>query len=85
MHTLVAPTLNYLGPDEPVGFAVQLDSQDAQAQYFIPAAAPGTLPPSWDGTDGFIADSIVDVPTTFFNVTPGAHTFKVSRTLPAIL
>ena len=77
VHTLVSPTLNNLGPDEPIGLAVQLDSQAPQTVYFIPPAAPGQLPAQWDGNDGFVANSIVDAMTSFV-APPGAHTLKVS-------
>lgn len=54
MTTYVAPTLNSLGPDRPVAVAVQVDSLDPQTTYFIPPAAPGSLPAQWDGLDGFV-------------------------------
>lgn len=79
--TLVSPSLNANGKDRPLGFAVQIDSLDAQVKYFIPAAASGTLPAGWDGTDGFVANSIVSVPTTFTGVQPGKHTLKVRITM----
>jgi len=77
VHTLVSPTLNYIGPDEPIGLAVQMDSQAPQTVYFIPSAPPGQLPAQWDGNDGFVANSIVDAVTSF-EAPPGAHTLKVS-------
>lgn len=77
VHTLVSPTLNYIGPDEPIGLAVQVDALAPQTVYFIPPAAPGTLPAEWDGNDGFVANSIVDAVTSFV-APPGAHTLKVS-------
>jgi hypothetical protein len=54
VHTLVSPTLNSLEPNRPVGVAVSVDSLEPQTTYFIPLAAPGSLPPQWDGTDGFV-------------------------------
>lgn len=52
--TLVAPTLNGLGPDRPVALAVSIDSLAPQTTYFIPAAPAGSLPPQWDTPDGFV-------------------------------
>ena len=75
---MVAPTLNAYGQDRPVGLAVSIDDLAPQTTYFIPPAVPGSLPPQWDGTDGFVADSMVVVPNNF-SIAPGAHTLKVSR------
>ena len=72
----MSPTLNFLGPDEPVKLGVQMDDQTAQSVAFIPSAAPGSLPDAWDGTDGFVADAIVNI-TTNWTISPGAHTLKV--------
>ena len=83
VHTLVSPTLNYIGPDEPIGLAVQIDAQAPQTVYFIPPAAPGQLPAEWDGNDGFVANSIVDAVTSFV-APPGAHTLKVSLEFDSI-
>lgn len=48
-----------------------------QTEYFIPYAAPGTMPAAWDGMDGFAATNIVAVMTNF-TALPGAHELKVS-------
>ena len=53
MMSLVAPTLNSYGNDRPVAFAVSIDSQDPQTNYFIPLATPGSEPAAWGGNDGF--------------------------------
>ena len=76
MTVLVSPSLNANGADRPLGFAVSVDSQTPQALYFIPKASSGSLPSGWDGTDGFVANSIVSVPCVF-TAAPGAHTLKV--------
>ena len=59
VHTLVAPTLNSLDPSRPVAVAVSVDSLAPQTTYFIPPAAPGSLPPQWDGNDGFAVRTLM--------------------------
>ena len=54
VNTLVSPTLNAYDPSRPVAVAVSIDSLEPQTTYFIPPAVPGSLPPQWDGTDGFV-------------------------------
>lgn len=81
MHTFVSPTLNSFGPDRPISFAVQVDSQAPQIQQFIPPAAPGSLPAQWDGNDGFVANAIVNVVTNV-SASPGAHTLTVRPGFP---
>ena len=39
---------------------------------------PGGLPDGWSGLDGWVANSIITVSTTFNGVPPGNHTLKVS-------
>ncbi|KAI0085503.1 hypothetical protein BDY19DRAFT_996640 [Irpex rosettiformis] len=82
--TLVAPTLNGLGPDQRLKIAVQVDSLEPVTTQFIPAEIPGNVPPGWDGLDGFVANSIVSVPNTF-NVAPGAHTLKIWMVEPTVI
>ena len=53
-----------------------MDEQSPQTIPFIPLSAPGTLPPEWDGTDGYVANAIVPV-ITDWPAPPGAHTLKV--------
>ena len=76
IHAMVSPTLNNMGPTEPISFAMQLDGGNVQTMQFIPPAAPGTLPPQWSGNDGYVANAIVDVPMTVA-AAPGKHTLKV--------
>ncbi|KAF8889120.1 hypothetical protein BD779DRAFT_1662212 [Infundibulicybe gibba] len=83
--TLVSPSLNANGVDRPLGLAIQVDNQTPVAKYFIPPAVPGTLPDAWDGTDGFVANSIVSVVTNFSGINPGAHTLKVFMIEPAVV
>ena len=53
-----------------------MDNQAPQTMAFIPSSAPGSLPPQWDGLDGFVANAGVKVVTTW-SAPPGKHTFKV--------
>lgn len=73
---LVSPSFNANGDDQPLAFAVQIDSQDPQSLFPMPPAVPGGVPVGWDGPDGFVANSIVSVNATA-PATPGAHTLKV--------
>jgi hypothetical protein len=52
--TYVAPTLNALGADRRLKLAVQVDSLDPAITQFIPDEVPGSVPPGWDGLDGFV-------------------------------
>lgn len=54
VHTFVSPSLNAYGTDRPIAVAVSIDSLAPQTTYFFPPAVPGSLPPQWDGTDGFV-------------------------------
>ncbi len=74
--TSVSPSLNGLGDDRPLGIALQIDGGEPQTSHFVPAATPGNLPDAWDGLDGWVANSIIEVPMVF-PVQPGAHTLKV--------
>ncbi|KAJ6484507.1 hypothetical protein C8R47DRAFT_1280830 [Mycena vitilis] len=83
--TYVSPSGNGLGADRPLGFAVQVDSDAPQSNYFFPPAAPGAEPDAWNGNDGFAANSIISVQNGV-SLTPGAHTLKViSMIEPAVV
>ncbi|CDO68743.1 Glycoside Hydrolase Family 115 protein [Trametes cinnabarina] len=82
--TLVSPSLNGLGDDRPLGLALQIDDEQPKTSYFVPPATPGDLPDGWDGTDGWVANNIIQVPMVF-QVQPGAHTLKVWMIEPAVV
>ncbi|KAJ7245615.1 glycoside hydrolase family 115 protein [Mycena haematopus] len=82
--TYVSPSNNGLGADRPLGFAVQVDSNAPQSNYFYPPAAPGLQPAAWDGLDGFAANSIIAVPNAM-TLAPGAHTLKIFMIEPAVV
>ncbi|KAL6302572.1 hypothetical protein BKA93DRAFT_389853 [Sparassis latifolia] len=77
----LSPSLNALGPDRPLAIALQMDSDDPQVSYFIPNAAPGSLPDAWNQ---WVSESIVTVPMTFY-APPGAHTLTVYMIEPAVV
>lgn len=81
MTTYVSPSLNAFGTDRPVGFAVQVDSEEPQTNYFIPPAAPGDLPDAWNE---FVSDNIV-LNFNTFTAAPGAHTLKVWMVEPTVV
>lgn len=84
VNTMVAPTLNNYDPSRPVAIAVSVDDLAPQTTYFFPQAAPGGLPPQWDGTDGFVANSFINVPNNF-SITPGPHTLKIWMVEPTVI
>jgi len=81
----LSPSLNALGPDRPLRLGLQLDSQNAQTFQPIPDATPGNLPNAWNGPDGFVANAAVPVTSTWNNVSPGAHTFKIWMLEPTVV
>ncbi|TBU59951.1 hypothetical protein BD310DRAFT_1038213 [Dichomitus squalens] len=82
--TLVSPSLNTLGDDRPLGLALQIDNGTTQTSYFVPRSVPGDTPPGWDGNDGWVANSIIEVPMVL-PVQPGAHTLKVWMIEPTVV
>lgn len=72
----VSPSLNGLGDDRPLGFAMAIDVGAPTPAYFVPSSKPGGVPAPWGGLDGWVANSIIKVPLEF-QVQPGAHTLKV--------
>ena len=77
---MLSPTLNFMGPDEPIKIGVQMDDQSIQTLPFIPPSSPGTLPPQWNGDDGYVANSIVSASVNV-PASPGTHTLKVRSTV----
>lgn len=75
---LVSPSFNGYGDDRPLAFATQVDNDTPQTHKFFPPAIPGGLPAAWDGNDGFVANSIISVPSTH-TAAPGTHTFRVGN------
>ncbi|KAI0772419.1 hypothetical protein BD413DRAFT_545266 [Trametes elegans] len=84
INTFVSPSLNSLGDDCPLGLALQIDDGEPQTSFFVPAAAPGSLPSVWGGPDGWVANSIIEV-SQVFPVQPGAHTLKVWMVEPTVV
>ncbi|KAM5532521.1 hypothetical protein V8D89_013808 [Ganoderma adspersum] len=83
--TKVSPSLNTLGDSRPMGLALQVDNGAPQTKHFVPAVkTPGTLPAAWWGRDGWVLNSIIDVPFVF-PVRPGAHTLKVWMIEPTVV
>ncbi|OBZ74779.1 hypothetical protein A0H81_05486 [Grifola frondosa] len=82
--TYVSPSLNGLGDDRPLAIAIQIDSGALQANYFVPPASGGNLPPQWDGNDGWAANSIISVPMVF-TASSGAHTLKLFMIEPSVV
>ncbi|KAG5636008.1 hypothetical protein H0H81_009388 [Sphagnurus paluster] len=78
----VAPSWNAGEKNRPLSFAVQLDGGAPKTQQFFPQPKPGGLPGAWGGADGFVANAIISVVTTFAGITPGAHTLKVCAIIP---
>lgn len=73
-----------MGPDRPMKIAVQMDDMEPQTISFIPDYAPGTLPSTWQGNDGYISNAAIDVNTTW-PAAPGAHTLKVWMVEPSVI
>ena len=72
----LSPSMNTLGDDRQLALALQIDSGSPQTQHYMPKSNPGSLPSGWNGNDGWVANSIIDVSFTF-SVGTGAHTLKV--------
>lgn len=73
----MSPSLNGLGPDRPLAIGMQIDDDEPEVSYYIPNAAPGSLPDAWND---WVSDNVVLVPLDF-TADPGAHTLTVSTCL----
>ncbi|KAF8192809.1 hypothetical protein K438DRAFT_2017963 [Mycena galopus ATCC 62051] len=80
----VSPSGNGLGADRPLGFAMQVDDDEVQSNYFFPSAAPGEEPDAWNGNDGFAANAIISAVNSF-EIAPGSHTLKLFMIEPAVV
>jgi hypothetical protein len=80
----VSPSLNSNSADRPIAFALQMDDSTPTVSYFIPPAAPGSLPAAWGGNDGFVASNSVAV-TVNAKAAPGKHTLKLWMIEPAVV
>ncbi|KZP08810.1 glycoside hydrolase family 115 protein [Athelia psychrophila] len=78
---LVSPSFNANGDDQPLAFAVQVDSQTPQRLQPMAVAVPGGSPAGWDD---FVANSIIPVNLTA-TAAPGAHTLKIWMIEPAVV
>ena len=72
----LSPSLNTLGGDRQLTLALQINGRSPQMQHYMPKSNPESLLGGWNGNDGWVANSIVDVSFTF-SVGTGAHTLKV--------
>ncbi|CAE6342716.1 unnamed protein product [Rhizoctonia solani] len=84
LTSYISPAFNGLGNTRRVAFAVQIDSNAIQTIYYSPATSSRTTPAGWDGSDGWVANSVVRYKTTH-SVSPGAHTLKIWMLEPAVV
>ncbi|KAF8154169.1 hypothetical protein B0H34DRAFT_720746 [Crassisporium funariophilum] len=81
----MSPSLNSNTDDQPLAYSLQIDSQAPVKVVPIGPEVPGGLPAGWTGLDGWVANAIIATPTTFSNISPGAHTLKISMIEPAVV
>ena len=74
----LSPSLNANTDAQPLAYSIQVDSQAPITVLPVGTEVPGGLPDGWDGLDGWVANSIIKVSTTFKGVSRGNHTLKVS-------
>ena len=73
----LSPSLNANTDAQPLAYSIQVDSQAPITEVPVGPEVPGGLPDGWDGLDGWVANSIITVSTTFNGVSRGNHTLKV--------
>ena len=74
----LSPSLNANTDAQPLAYSIQVDSQAPITVVPVGPEVPGGLPDGWNGLDGWVANSIITVSTTFQGVSRGNHTLKVS-------
>ena len=74
----LSPSLNANTDAQPLAYSIQVDSQVPITVVPVGPEVPGGLPDGWNGLDGWVANSIITVSTTFEGVSRGNHTLKVS-------
>jgi hypothetical protein len=74
----LSPSLNSNTDAQPLAYSIQVDSQAPVTVVPVGPEVPGGIPDGWNGLDGWVANSIITVSTTFNGVSPGNHTLKVS-------
>ncbi|QRV92864.1 glycoside hydrolase family 115 protein [Ceratobasidium sp. AG-Ba] len=84
LTSYISPAFNGLGNTRRVAFAVQIDASAIQTIYYSPVTSSRTTPAGWDGSDGWVANSIIKYKTTH-SVSPGAHTLKIWMIEPAVV
>lgn len=75
----LSPSLNSNTDAQPLAYSIQVDSQAPITVVPVGPEKPGGLPDGWDGLDGWVANFIITVPTTFKGISRGNHTLKVSH------
>ncbi|PPQ73060.1 hypothetical protein CVT26_014652 [Gymnopilus dilepis] len=84
VNVLLTTALNSNTDQNPLSYAVSIDSQPAVTVVPIGPEPPGGVPNGWDGVNGWVANNIISTATTFNSVNPGAHTLKISMITPAV-
>ncbi|KAF8968832.1 hypothetical protein BDZ97DRAFT_1654513 [Flammula alnicola] len=81
----LSPSLNANTDQNPLAYSIQIDSQAPVTTNPVGPEIPGGLPNGWETNDGWVANSINTINTTFGGVNPGAHTLKISMITPAVV
>ncbi|KAG8693157.1 hypothetical protein FRC08_009293 [Ceratobasidium sp. 394] len=84
LTSYISPVFNGIGNTRRVAFAVQIDSGAPQTIYYSPITSSRSTPAGWDGSDGWVANSIIKVQTRH-PAAPGAHTLKIWMIEPAVV
>ncbi|KAG8724792.1 hypothetical protein FRC09_014214 [Ceratobasidium sp. 395] len=84
LTSYISPAFNGNGNNRRVAFAVQIDSEAPQSIYYSPITSSRSTPAGWDGSDGWVANSVIKVKTSHV-AKPGAHTLKIWMLEPAVV